>query len=44
MNDLLKQGEKVGGRAVRALSSCGLANFMDAMGMVDLSFVGCRYT
>lgn len=44
MNDLLKQGEKVGGRAVRASSSRGLANFMDAMGMVDLSFVGCRYT
>lgn len=32
------------GRVVRASSSRGLANFMDAMGMVDLGFVGFCYT
>ncbi|KAB1225193.1 hypothetical protein CJ030_MR1G016593 [Morella rubra] len=43
-NDLIRSNEKKGGRPTLGSSSRGLQHFMQSMGLVDLGFLGSRFT
>ncbi|XP_056698546.1 uncharacterized protein [Spinacia oleracea] len=44
MNEVISQPEKMGGRPVRGSQGRNLINFMDAAGLVDIGYNGCKYT